>query len=181
MAPRKPKLLDVEALWEYALRAVSGRAHSVAELKEKLRRRAERVGDVDEVVSRLKDYGYLDDRRFAEIYASTRLENQGFGRGRVIRDLRARRVAPKVAEQAVRAAYSDTDEVALIEEYLARKYRKVALGEHLSEERNLAAAYRRLRLAGFNSGNVIRVLKRYAAEAERLEEAEPPDEPAGER
>jgi hypothetical protein len=33
----------------------------------------------------------------------------------------------------------------------------------------LASAHRKLRLAGFSSGNAIRVLKRHAAEAEKLE------------
>jgi hypothetical protein len=39
----------------------------------------------------------------------------------------------------------------------------------LAEEKHLASAYRKLRLGGFSSGNSIRVLKRYAAEADRLE------------
>jgi len=34
----------------------------------------------------------------------------------------------------------------------------------------LASAFRKLRGAGFSAGNSIRVLKRYAADAERLEE-----------
>ncbi len=180
MAQRNRKRLDAAALWEYALRAVSGRAHSAGELREKLRQRAERAADVDAVVARLKEHGYLDDRRFAETFAMARRDNQGFGGVRVMRDLRARRVAPKIAEQAVRQAYSDVDETELIESYLARKYRRVALGEFLSEPKNLAAAYRRLRLAGFTSGNVIRVLKRHASGANLLEECEPPEEERGE-
>jgi len=180
MTQGKRKRLDAVALWEYALRAVSGRAHSAGELREKLRQRAERAADVDAVVVRLKEHGYLDDRRFAETFAMARRDNQGFGGVRVMRDLRARRVAPKLAEQAVRQAYSDVDETELIESYLARKYRRVALAEFLYEPKNLAAAYRRLRLAGFTSGNVIRVLKRHASEAELLEECEPPEEERGE-
>ncbi len=49
------------------------------------------------------------------------------------------------------------------------------IGALLMEEKNLASAYRRLRTAGFSSGNSIQVLKRYAAEAERLEEMEEPE------
>ena len=46
--------------------------------------------------------------------------------------------------------------------------------EHLARrlELDLASVYRKLRGAGFSSGNSIRVLKRYRAEAERLEEME---------
>jgi regulatory protein len=172
MAQRRPRKLDAEALWQYALRAIGGRAHSISELRDKLRQRAENEPDVESVLGRLKRYGYLDDRRLAESYAASRLENEGLGRLRVLRDLRRKRVAPAVAEQAVRSTYSQADEVALIEAYLERKYRKIPLKAYLAEPRHLASAYRRLRLAGFGSANAIRVLKRYAAEAEMLEEEE---------
>ena len=62
---------------------------------------------------------------------------------------------------AVEAAYSGVDEVALIESFLARKYRGKNLGELLGEEKHLASVFRRLRGAGFSAGNSIRVLKRY--------------------
>lgn len=169
MAPRKPRRLDAAALWEYALRALASRAHSIGEIREKLHRKAERAGDVDGVLSRLKQYGLLNDRRFADAVAGSRLQNQGLGRARVLKELRQRRVAPAVAEQAVAEAYRETDEAALIEDFLARKFRRIDLGAYLREPKNLASAYRKLRTAGFSSGNSIRVLKRYAHEAEQLE------------
>ena len=168
MAQRKPRLLDREALWEYALRALGGRAHSVSELAEKLRRRAGRDEDVKDVLSRLKQAGYLDDRRFAQYYAAARLEGAGLGRMRVLRDLRAKRVAPAIAEQAVKATYQEVDEVHLIESFLERKYRRVQLDAYLADPSHMAAAYRKLRLAGFSSGNAILVLKRYSERAEEL-------------
>jgi hypothetical protein len=88
-------------------------------------------------------------------------------------------VAPAVAEQVVREAYRETDEVRLIEGFLERKYRKIPLKTYLAEPRHLASAYRRLRLAGFSSGPVIQVLKRYAEEAEALESLEPGEEDGG--
>ena len=156
----------------YAARALSARALSSSELREKLRRRAARKEDVDGVLGRLKDAGYLNDKRFAELFANWRRDNGGFGKTRVMRDLMARRVAPGLAKQASDKAYEETDEIAMIEQFLARKYRGKDLGQLLQEEKNLASAYRRLRGAGFSTGNSIRVLKRYAAEADRLEEME---------
>jgi regulatory protein len=176
VAARQTKRLDVEGLMNYALRALGSRALSMGELRDKLRRRAEHAGDVDEVVRRLRESGYLDDRRYAENYASARLENEGLGRTRVLRDLRQRRVAPALAEQAVNRAFRETDESQLIEAYLQRKFRGKDLRTWLAEENNLASAYRRLRYAGFSSGNSIRMLKRYAERAEELEEGEPESE-----
>jgi regulatory protein len=171
--PRKAaKLLDVAGLMSYAARALASRAQTSSELRDKLRRRAARREDVDQVLARLKDAGYLNDKRFAESFANWRRENQGLGRARVMGDLMARRVAPALAQQAAETAYRETDELAMIESFLERKYRGKDLGALLTEEKHLASAYRKLRGAGFSTGNSIRVLKRYAAEAERLAEME---------
>jgi regulatory protein len=171
--PRKAAApLDAAGLMAYAARTLASRAQTVSELRQKLRRRAARLEDVDEVIARLKDAGYLNDRRFAESFAAWRRENQGLGKARVMRDLMSRRVAPAVAQQAAETAYREVDEVAMIENFLARKYRGKDLGALLTEEKHLASAYRKLRGAGFTTGNSIRVLKRYAAEAERLAEME---------
>jgi len=169
MPPRTPRRLDSEALFEYALRSLSARAQSIGELRQKLQRRAENSADVPPVLARLKESGYLDDRRYAESLASSRLENQGLGKARVLNDLRKRRIAPAVAEKAVSEAYKETDEIKLIEGYLRRKYRNTAFDQFLADPKNLAAAYRRLRMAGFSSGNCVRVLKRFAAEPEILD------------
>ncbi len=169
MNERTPRRLDSEGLWQYALRALAGRAHSAGDLRQKLERRAERAGDVAGILARLKDCGYLDDKRYAEAVASWRLDSQGLGKARALSDLRKRRVAPSVAEKAVGKVYSETDEVALVEAFLRRKYRSVALDVFLAEPKNLASAYRRLRVAGFSSGNSLRVLKRFAREPELLD------------
>lgn len=181
MAKRQPQPLDREKLLNVALRALGGRAHSAGELRDKLRRRAQSNEDVDAVLAKLKEAGYLNDQRFAENYASARLQNQGLGKMRVLRDLRQRRVAPKLAEQVTDKTYEQTDETNLIEEFLRRKFRGKDLGAYLSENKNLAGAFRRLRYAGFSAGESIRVLKRFAAKPEVLDalEGEEPEEREG--
>ncbi len=164
-----PKKLDASALFEYALRSLSARAQSAGELRQKLARRAACAEDVAAVLLRLKEAGYLDDQRYADAIAASRLENQGFGKARVLRDLRQRRVSGAIAGKAVEDAYREADEIKLIEAYLRRKYRNVAFEEFLAEPKNLAAAYRRLRGAGFGSANAVRVLKRFASEPEMLD------------
>src|SRR5580704_16373495 len=113
-----PKPLDRSALMTFAARALSARALTVSELREKLKRRAAEASDVDEVLARLKESGYLNDQRFADSYASWRRDDGGFGKTRVMRDLMARRVAPAVAKQAAEVAYQGADEVAMIEAFL---------------------------------------------------------------
>jgi regulatory protein len=165
MAQRK---LDSDGLLQYGLKLLQGRGLSVSDLRDRLRRRAADPADVDKALSKFKEYGYLNDRRFAENLAASRISG-GYGRGRVLRDLRQKRVAPAVAGEVVREAFRDTDEVAQIESFLDRKLRRTDIGSFLADEKHLAAAYRKLRYAGFSAGNSIRVLKRYAAKADELE------------
>jgi regulatory protein len=180
MDERRVRTLDAAALWEYALKVLGGRAHSTGELREKLRRRAERVEDIDDILTRLKQDGYLDDRRYAESYATSRLAGEKFGRTRVIHDLRHHRVAPALAETTVQKVYQDVDEVALIEEWVRRKYRTATREGLFAEEKDLAAAYRRLARAGFRSGEILKVLKRFAKNPDLLDGFEPPEESSDE-
>jgi regulatory protein len=165
MATRRPPKLDENALWNYALRILGRKPYSAAELKQKLTLRALSAQDVPQVLTKLTEYGFANDEKFSESFATSRLNNDGFGRGRVMRDLRLRRVPQKVAEKAVEKTFAQVSESELIENYLARKYRSRNLSDFLQEEKNLASAYRRLRNAGFSSGASLAALKRHARAA----------------
>jgi regulatory protein len=176
--PRKPPTpLNVEGLLAYSARVLTARAQTTSELRQKLTRRAAERSDVDEVIRRLKENGYLNDQRFAESFANWRRDNEGFGKTRVVRDLMARRVAPELAKKAAETAYAGADETALIEQFLQRKFRGKNLGVLLQDDKHLASAFRRLRTAGFSAGGSIKVLKRYAAEADRLAEIDEEEQP----
>jgi regulatory protein len=157
------------------MKLLAARALSTGEVRLKLRRKAANAEDIEPIIARLREYGVVNDAKFADNYATARRDHEGFGKLRVIRDLRQRRVAPALADRAAAAAFEGTDEVQMIESFLARKFRNVNLAEHLQDERRLQAAYRRLRYAGFSSGASIGVLKRYADRAGDLEGSE--DEP----
>jgi regulatory protein len=172
---RERPRLDAEALFDYAVQALAGRAHSAAEIRVKLKAKAEHASDVDGVIGRLREYGYLDDRKFAENFTGARLENQGLGKARVLRDLQARRVASSTARRAVDQAYAKVDEVRLIEEYVERRVLKYKSGERLADAGAFASAYRKLMRAGFGSANAITVLKRLSKEPGMFDEFEAPE------
>jgi regulatory protein len=173
-AQRKPRKLAAEELFEYAVKCLGPRAYSTGDLKSKLQLRAAHIPDADAAINRLKDIGYLNDERFAESYASARVANDGFGRIRVLNDLRNHRVSGTMAEQAVEQAIGGRSEAELIDAYIERRMPSVAAGGRIEDERKLAGAYRRLRRAGFTTGPILSALKRLAAHPELLEE--PPEE-----
>jgi regulatory protein len=178
--PRKTvRKLAAEELFEYAVRYLGVRACSTEELKVKLRPRAAHEADVGSAIARLKDVGYLNDQRFAESYAAARLENSGFGRMRVLRDLRTRRVPGKLAEQAVEQTFKGKGENELIEAYIERRMPALMGAGPIEDERVLARAYRGLLRAGFSPGGSLAALKRLAARPELIEEAPPEEEEIG--
>ena len=125
-------------------------------------------------MQKLREYGYTDDQKFSEAFASSRLQNEGFGRFRVLRDLQSKRVSSGVAKQAVGKIFEGADEKDLIEAYLARKYRSVVLHDFLQQDKNVASVFRRLRTAGFTSSASLAALKRHSQRAADWEE--PPDD-----
>jgi regulatory protein len=174
---KRPRKLAPEELFEYAVKCLGARAYSTGDLKSKLRMRAANPPDADGIIDRLKDIGYLNDQRFAEGYATARVENEGFGRMRVLTDLRARRVSGDLADQAVERALGGRSEAELIDAFIERRMHSVAAGGPIEDEKKLAAAYRRLRRAGFTSGPILAALKRIAARPEALEEPLEEEEP----
>jgi regulatory protein len=175
-ARKTVRKLALEELFEYAVRCLGQRAFSADELAVRLRLRAASLPDVAAAIARLKDIGYLDDRRFAESFALNRAENDGFGRMRVLSDLRARRVPPKIAETAVAQVFEDKVESDLIEGYIDRKMSSLRLAGKVEDQRELLRAWRRLRRAGFSSGGVMTALKRLAAQPDLIEELPDEDE-----
>ena len=171
MAFRKsPKKLDANGLWEYSLKLLALRPHSAGELRQKLRLRAAEAADANAALDKLREYGLADDRLFSEAFATARLQNQGFGKMRVLRDLQTKRVGADTAAKAVSKVFENTSEAELIEQFLARKYRSKNLAAFLQEDKNLMSVYRRLRLAGFASAPSLTTLRRYKSDLPEIEE-----------
>jgi regulatory protein len=96
----------------YALRALTRRDHSEAELRRKLTGREFSAEAVEETIGRLKESGYLDDRKFALNWAESAVRN-GRGYGYRIRfELSRRGIAEELAVEVmaqVSADYGETD------------------------------------------------------------------------
>jgi regulatory protein len=154
---KKPPATDPASLYDAAVRALARRARSSGEVRSLLLRRKAAPADIEAVLQRLREHGYLDDARFARSFVASRVENDLHGRVRVRRDLAARRVHPELAETAVRAAFDSVDEAKLLREHLRRKVR---LSRSLDKPSQVQSLHRRLLRAGFRSDTIIGELKR---------------------
>jgi regulatory protein len=147
---------DEKALYEIAVRALARRARSTNEMRALLEKRKAEKKDVEAVLARLRENGYLDDARLARSFVASRIENERQGSRRVRRDLAARRVHPEVIAKAIGSGYEDVDERELLRSYLRRKLRLTKPPQKASA---VAALYRRLLRAGFASDTIIKELQ----------------------
>jgi len=106
----------------FALRLLAAKPRSRGELRERL---GEKCDDdaVAEVISRLEELGYVDDKKFAASFAATRIATRPLGRARLRRDLQRRKVSGEVAESAMNEVYGETNEETLIEKAIAKRVR----------------------------------------------------------
>jgi len=125
-------------VFQRALKLLTAKPRSVAELRERLleRRDATRL-IVEEVISRLREYGYLDDERYAFGYASLRVKQKPLGRRRLERDLMLKKVDAKVADEALDLVFKEAPEDELIERAIERRVRLRGRPETREEARKL--------------------------------------------
>jgi regulatory protein len=110
--------------FERAVKLLAAKPRSVAELRERLlRRKGTTEAVVETVISRLQEYGYLDDERFAFSYASFKVKQRPLGRRRLARDLKLKKVASEVANEALEMVYAETSEEQLIDRAIEKRLR----------------------------------------------------------
>ena len=135
---------------------LSRRPYSVAELRRALERRFPDSAEVPNVLSRLRQLGYLDDARFAEAYASSLARVRNYGRHRVRRELKGKLVDYRVIDHAVENAFDSVDERELLERAVDKKIR--TLRKPITRPK-LASLCQSLARRGFRADDIMRVIR----------------------
>jgi len=110
--------------FERAVKLLAARPRSVAELRQRLlQTRTTDSSTVELVIDRLREYGYLDDERFAFSYASLKVKQRPVGRRRLEQDLKFKKVDKQVADEALELVYTETSEDDLIDRAIEKRLR----------------------------------------------------------
>jgi len=113
-----------ERVFQRAAKLLAAKQRSVEELRERLLAgRGATPEIVETVIERLREYGYLNDERFAQSYASLRLQQRPLGRQRLQRDLRLKKIDAATVEQALDELFAATPETDLIDRAIAKRIR----------------------------------------------------------
>jgi regulatory protein len=92
-----------------AYRYLNGRDRTVAEVREHLARRCVEPDVIEAAVQTLVDQGYLDDARFARLFAQDKRELEQWGSERIRRTLLARAVDRELVDDAVNCQATESE------------------------------------------------------------------------
>ena len=139
-----------------ALRMLARRPYSLAEMRRALERKFPDSDQVHATIARLRELHYLDDKKFAEQYASSLVRNRAFGRQRIRRELKAKLVDYRQIEPALSQTFEETSEHDLLEQTLDKKLRTLRLPLTRSK---LASLCQSLMRRGFRGGDVLKAVR----------------------
>ena len=124
--------------FERAVKLLAAKPRSVAELRERLLRGKNTNEEIVEtVIARLREYGYLNDERFAFGYASYKVKQKPVGRRRLERDLKFKKVESSVANEALEMVFAETPEEQLIDQAIAKRLRIRGRPKNRAEAKSL--------------------------------------------
>ena len=108
--------------YNYALNLLSARPYSVKALHRKLIQKEYPAADADDAVRRLVDAGLLDDAKYAEQYARSKILSTGASKRRLQQDLYRKGIKPDMATNAITQVIDDEEiDTAAVVERVARK------------------------------------------------------------
>ncbi len=105
---------------DYALKLLSYRERGRKEIQVRMERKAFEKDVIEKVLTYLETQKYLDDRRFAGFWAHDRLR-KGYGKWRVILELREKGVNREIINGVVKEVYGAVDEMKMALDLLNRR------------------------------------------------------------
>ena len=127
--------------YNYALNLLSARPYATRALHRKLIQKQYSAADADDAIRRLVDNGLLNDAKYAEQYARSKMLSTGTSKRRVQQDLFRKGIKGDVATNAI-ASVIEEDEIdpaAVIERVAKKKLAQLGALEPLVLRRRLFA------------------------------------------
>lgn len=146
--------LSAERAWSYALTLLTRRAHTEAEVRERLARKGAASEVVDEVVVQLERYGLIDDEAFAEAFVRSHSPRKGSLALR--RDMRSKGVPEEVVEGIIESL-GETSQLESARKLLERNGWRFRGAD---TRRNRSRAFAFLARRGFPAAMVMEALER---------------------
>ena len=143
--------------YDYALNLLSARPYATRALHRKLIQKQYSAADADDAIRRLVDNGLLNDAKYAEQYARSKMLSTGTSKRRVQQDLFRKGIKGDVATNAIANVLEseEIDPAVLIERVAQKKLAQLGALEPLVLRRRLFAFLAR---RGYDVDEIKRVV-----------------------
>jgi len=107
-----------------AVKLLAAKPRAVAELRERLLEKAWTNSEiVDRVIDKLKEYGYLDDRKYASDVALSKLRQRPQGERKLQQSMSQKKIDREVRDEAIAAAFEKLPEADMIDRAIEKRLR----------------------------------------------------------
>ncbi len=115
--------MNKPSAYNYALNLLAGRPYSTQALRKKLIQKEYEAADADDAIRRLVDNGLLNDAKYAEQYARSKMLSTGASKRRLTQDLYRKGIKGDIAASAIDSVVADEeiDTGAMIERVAQKK------------------------------------------------------------
>jgi len=114
--------LNKPSAYNYALNLLAGRPYSTQALRKKLIQKEYVAADADDAIRRLVDNGLLNDAKYAEQYARSKMLSTGASKRRLAQDLYRKGIKGDIAGAAIDNVIADEEiDTSAVVEQVARK------------------------------------------------------------
>jgi regulatory protein len=127
--------------YNYALILLAARPYASSALRRKLIQKQYPAADADDVIRRLLDNGLLNDAKFAEQYARSKMQSTGASKRRLTQDLYRKGIKGDVATEAIAnvVEQDEIDPAAMIERVAKKRLAQLGDLEPVALRRRLFA------------------------------------------
>lgn len=141
-----------------ALKLLSIRPRSVAELREKLLLKGFDAASVESALEELKGAGYLDDEKYAILLAGSRARNKNWGPSKIASELSSKGISAEIVRRVV---VRDPEAEAAVAKTAFDRWVKKSKAPSPLDRKGFEKAYRFLKGRGFSSDAVFKVINRF--------------------
>jgi len=121
----------------YAYRILARRMYTIKEVRDKLVERGYLDDVIQDVITTLERYGYLNDRVYAEEWIHSRMLAKPKGKIALSQELERKGVEKSIIEDALKQAFDESDEMSMALDLARRKARSYSRDDPAAAKRKL--------------------------------------------
>lgn len=149
--------LSPDRAYQYVLRLLTGRDYSTARVRQKLAARELAEGDLEAVIHRLQQEGWLDDTRYAARFAESALLSGRYYGTRLRLEMRRRGFTPDVVNEILAPLLAESDEISEARAVAERRYPGFSYAAASDRDKRRVVGF--LQRRGFGFSAIMRALR----------------------